>query len=285
MRDVVYPVGEVRPGNCKWCGCPTGENRSTREKKWCSSKCAQAAAYFRKKTGQRSPVKRNCDYCDRELDYSHGATVKRFCDANCQRNYRWENVPGARQKHMDNSKKLKREKACLNYSQGPRGICANCGDVLISIFGRFCGKSECRAASRRFSYPWSKLCSVPGCDRPSESRGRCPSHYASLWAKENREAKYAATSKRYALTRGADDAERFTRNEIMERDGWVCHLCGGNIDRSLRALCGEYGTVDHIIPVSLGGSHTMDNVAAAHLSCNSRKGARIELDVLDTIPR
>jgi len=34
-------------------------------------------------------------------------------------------------------------------------------------------------------------------------------------------------------------------------------------------------TVDHIVPVSLGGAHTEDNMQAAHFFCNTAKGARI----------
>lgn len=33
-------------------------------------------------------------------------------------------------------------------------------------------------------------------------------------------------------------------------------------------------SLDHIIPLSRGGHHTADNVQAAHLACNHRKGAK-----------
>lgn len=31
-------------------------------------------------------------------------------------------------------------------------------------------------------------------------------------------------------------------------------------------------TLDHIIPLSKGGSHTADNLQCAHFMCNSKKG-------------
>lgn len=59
---------------------------------------------------------------------------------------------------------------------------------------------------------------------------------------------------------------------------------GGSITRSLRRqvfatyppichLCGADGatTVDHLIPRSKGGMHTLDNSRPAHLSCNSMR--------------
>lgn len=34
-------------------------------------------------------------------------------------------------------------------------------------------------------------------------------------------------------------------------------------------------SVDHIVPLARGGSHSADNVQSAHLLCNLRKGARV----------
>lgn len=62
---------------------------------------------------------------------------------------------------------------------------------------------------------------------------------------------------------------------IAERDGWRCHLCGAEVEQ-----CGgtahepKGATVDHIIPIALGGTHTWDNVALAHRRCNISRGAR-----------
>ena len=36
-----------------------------------------------------------------------------------------------------------------------------------------------------------------------------------------------------------------------------------------------YPTLDHVVPVSLGGHHSMDNAVLACLACNKRKGARV----------
>lgn len=50
------------------------------------------------------------------------------------------------------------------------------------------------------------------------------------------------------------------RAYVLERDKWVCHICGGKAN-----------SVDHIIPVSAGGSHSLENLSAACFLCNSRK--------------
>lgn len=53
--------------------------------------------------------------------------------------------------------------------------------------------------------------------------------------------------------------------EILECFGWACAYCL----RSDRPL-----TLDHIIALVRGGTHSSDNVVPACRSCNSKKGAR-----------
>ncbi len=86
------------------------------------------------------------------------------------------------------------------------------------------------------------------------------------WARRNPDKKSSYDAKRYALTRGAVGAELFTLDEIFERDHGICHLCRKRVAR-------PDATMDHLIPVSLGGPHKRVNVALAHRSCNSSKKA------------
>lgn len=57
---------------------------------------------------------------------------------------------------------------------------------------------------------------------------------------------------------------RPTRNAILRRDKFVCQYCGAK--NSL--------TVDHVIPKSKGGSNTWENLVAACITCNNRKGSK-----------
>jgi 5-methylcytosine-specific restriction endonuclease McrA len=34
-------------------------------------------------------------------------------------------------------------------------------------------------------------------------------------------------------------------------------------------------TLDHVVPISVGGEHTRENVRCAHLRCNARRGNRV----------
>ncbi len=61
-----------------------------------------------------------------------------------------------------------------------------------------------------------------------------------------------------------------TRRNILKRDGHKCAYCGRG-DLPL--------TIDHVIPKSKGGDESWENLVAACLPCNNRKGDRIPDEV------
>ena len=67
----------------------------------------------------------------------------------------------------------------------------------------------------------------------------------------------------------------FKRVDIFERDDWTCHICSQEIDPALKHPDQFSAVVDHVIPVSKGGSDTLNNVKAAHQRCNAVKGNRL----------
>jgi 5-methylcytosine-specific restriction endonuclease McrA len=60
---------------------------------------------------------------------------------------------------------------------------------------------------------------------------------------------------------------RFSRINIFGRDTFTCQYCGGRRPRSELNL-------DHVIPRSLGGRSTWENVVCSCLDCNRKKGGR-----------
>ena len=56
-----------------------------------------------------------------------------------------------------------------------------------------------------------------------------------------------------------------TRRNILKRDGHKCAYCG-RADLPL--------TIDHIVPKSKGGDESWENLVAACLPCNNKKGDR-----------
>ena len=96
--------------------------------------------------------------------------------------------------------------------------------------------------------------------------------------KASRESKHKGCTQHRArvITRetGAEYEPGITLEKVYERDGGVCWICGKPTDTSDRRWgpCGpNYPSVDHVIPLAKGGSHTWANVRLAHHKCNSVK--------------
>lgn len=59
---------------------------------------------------------------------------------------------------------------------------------------------------------------------------------------------------------------------ICRRDKWRCHICGKKVNDKLKNPHLMSATLDHIVPLAIGGTHEPKNVKLAHMICNSMKG-------------
>lgn len=73
--------------------------------------------------------------------------------------------------------------------------------------------------------------------------------------------------------------ESFDRLEIFERDEWMCGICGCAIDPSVEWPDPQSASLDHILPIARGGTHSRANAQASHLTCNVRKGVAVTEEV------
>ena len=59
----------------------------------------------------------------------------------------------------------------------------------------------------------------------------------------------------------------------MARDGYDCGWCGEPLDRHIKDEADPlYITIDHVTPISKGGSHGIENQRLLHSRCNRRRG-------------
>jgi hypothetical protein len=110
------------------------------------------------------------------------------------------------------------------------------------------------------------------------------------WAKRNPE-KSKARFDRYREKNRDKRAEAQRRRRVLHLESKVedvdtealwtgaCGLCAEPIDKSLRFPHPQSKSIDHIRPVSLGGTHEQANLQWAHLHCNISKGARMDGEV------
>lgn len=80
---------------------------------------------------------------------------------------------------------------------------------------------------------------------------------------------------RRALKKATGMVIRINPLVVFRRDRWRCGICGGKVDPHCEFPDPLSPSLDHIMPLSRGGEHTMRNLQLAHLGCNIRKRDRI----------
>jgi hypothetical protein len=82
----------------------------------------------------------------------------------------------------------------------------------------------------------------------------------SKWASNNKDVMRLHRAKRKAVTRGAT-AKKITKKEITRIKNSACIYCGKK----------ENIQIEHVVPISRGGLHSIGNIASACAPCNQSK--------------
>jgi hypothetical protein len=72
----------------------------------------------------------------------------------------------------------------------------------------------------------------------------------------------------------------YSEDEVIERYGKDCHICKGEVELSAPRQVGvdgwEFGLhLDHLLPLSKGGTDSIENVRPAHGLCNLQKSSKV----------
>ena len=94
-----------------------------------------------------------------------------------------------------------------------------------------------------------------------------------LYWKRNPEKAREISRKHQALKR-TTQIEPINEKIVYLRDGWTCQPCKKRVDKRFKFPSPMSGSLDHIVPLSEGGSHTYNNVQLAHFICNISKQAK-----------
>lgn len=87
-------------------------------------------------------------------------------------------------------------------------------------------------------------------------------------ARQKKPIKYYSPKRRAIYAKG-DEIDALLLFELFN---WTCYLCKDAIDPHRRCPDWRAATIEHIVPLARGGTHTWDNVAPAHYRCNMDKG-------------
>lgn len=76
----------------------------------------------------------------------------------------------------------------------------------------------------------------------------------------------------YIRRKAERNGERFEAITVLERDRWRCQLCGKKLNSKHRGTYRDDAPeLDHIIPLSQNGEHSMRNTQCACRKCNLLK--------------
>jgi 5-methylcytosine-specific restriction endonuclease McrA len=98
-------------------------------------------------------------------------------------------------------------------------------------------------------------------------------------ARRKRPVRYYSPKRRAIYAKG----DEINHLVLFMMHGWTCWICREQINPRLRKPSLWAATVDHIIPLCKGGTHTWDNVAPAHATCNFSKADGLDTDILDVV--
>jgi HNH endonuclease len=147
----------------------------------------------------------------------------------------------------------------------PARVCDHCHQEFRTSEERRLERSQ-RFCSRACQYAamWGEWPMCGHCGGPSNGHRWCSKRCA-----ERAKAARRERQKRGAPPNPSDD---IPLPLLAERDGWRCALCRRKVSRTARAGTPKSASIDHLIPLSAGGSHTWGNVQLAHWICNTRRG-------------
>lgn len=192
-----------------------------------------------------------------------------------------------------------------------RTLCAQCGESCDKAPSskyerRYCSLA-CRTADQfaeargrkllvRVGPSWPRRDLPPQhpARRPAPRRGArmfvsgpcawCGEHFTIADQTTARYCSARCSGKAYEAKTGRFVVPPQVRMAIYERDGWMCQLCSGQVDRGLNSSDPWSATLDHIECQSwvLIPDHSPGNLRLAHRWCNSVRGdeSRYPADIL-----
>lgn len=244
---------------CKCCGAQVDFSTFHSRRKYCSYKCKRRAnqlpdnAASRKRYSQSTKGKANIQR--KSAKYYQSTKYKARTQSP---EYRKRSA-----EYFQQRRRNRKPKPCLMCEDPlPFGRKKFCSDLCIEFDNRIQRPAK-RNVLRR----------CPGCKQPKYFSGTycCRDCYRS--SDQSKLIIRQARHRRRARMHNAqiEDVDPLV---IAKRDKYKCHICRKRVNMDLENTNKYSKTMDHLIPVSLGGDHTYANIRLAHRICNSRKGNR-----------
>jgi hypothetical protein len=249
---------------CWTCGEPIPPKEkgvAGRMKRYCRKQCTPQ--YLKLKHAGLN----NCQVCGKELE---SVGTKGRPKRNCSKKCSW----------INSSKKHKRPKVSRP--------CQVCGTEFQTAKKdqKNCSK-ECRAKAdalraieqhkqrTRSKYPdgtRTTTCGWCGEKRTFKIGESVVNAYHPACSKEAERTRYRVKTVKRQKHKNPN---KISHEQVVRQHGSSCHICREQIDMSLPRTSKLGLTLDHVIPLSKGGTDTMDNLRPAHWLCNIKKSNKL----------
>lgn len=235
--------------------CPACGERfaPARAQVYCTERCRRRAERKRRNDRQRQPA--TCEHCGTDYLALANSTA-RYCSHACC-----------------DASRLHTCRDCYRYAipqnQGGAGLCERCRDLRRQ-------RREWEARFWAVARRWLLECDRAQWRVCAECGGHIlPNAGRWLYCSARCCRRSAARNARHRRRAQCKGGEPIYRLLIAERDGWTCQLCGEPVDFNADPHHPMAPSLDHVVPLALGGEHAPGNVQLAHMECNRLKGATI----------
>jgi endogenous inhibitor of DNA gyrase (YacG/DUF329 family) len=241
-----------------------------------------------------------CPQCQQQFEFIPTNNRRKYCSIKCKRQAnqvledaesrkRYVNSPKGKATNKRKHKRYKQSdkgqadyKSRLNqkrlHTLITRKPCLSCLKPIPVGSQKFCSRECQHFNSMLFKLPknvMARKCQECNFDsyfrqRYCSSKCRSKAHRRTETYKLN---KRAGSRRRRARKRNVHN-ETVYLEVIAKRDKYKCHICRKRVNMDLDNTNKYSPTMDHLIPISLGGDHTYTNIRLAHRTCNSSKGNR-----------
>ena len=244
----------------KKCGLCNSEfevsRKSVSNKKYCSKKCSE---YVNNRRNCGGPINKKCSFCGENFrTHKTSYTLQKYCSNNCRM-----------KAHQINNK--------INVYKD----CQYCGgEFIVGKRKNFCS-DKCRINYKKLEKIRSrKLKKCYYCEKWRYGfRGKYCTEECRRKANRIKDELRKSERLKRARSNGPFDAD-IDIYKLIERDGGRCYLCGDDVLFSYHYNDPKYPTIEHVLPISKGGSHSWDNVKVACRECNTRKSTTLIDDYL-----
>lgn len=156
--------------------------------------------------------------------------------------------------------------------------CFNCDNIERDRQRLLCMRERIISKSKQIKYSiYKKRIACDECGKEFYM-GKGKYKYCSKACQNKRYNRLHELNRRNKLKQNGTVDNNITIDKLMIRDNGICYICGKDCDKNDFTINNDafitgkgYPTIDHVIPVSKGGTHTWDNVKLSHMKCNSQK--------------